>query len=305
MPIVDRLTVSAGSNLDISFDTLLTNTTSKASEGARAHQTVLLVSSPKLGVDISYPIAARVSGKNTKLSIPLHKKLPEVLLDKYVAGVLTAEILVAGFDTEAVVEEDSFETVTEKKKVKKAKKSEDEEDEYEEVEEKVKVPSKNIRRVSVPVTPLRFVLTNKLILHPSPAAASSSKSASAPSLPPRNEVLPEIRHIFRAPPHTVSRTLAFGAILATLVCVIFLVNSWSLFAFANFGQLPQALEKAPLAHATFIASLVAAEFLFFKYYSGTSIFQTLASLAVVAPIAVFSGSRALRELKARRLNGLI
>ncbi|VVT49482.1 uncharacterized protein SAPINGB_P002291 [Magnusiomyces paraingens] len=289
-PIAESVVIPPGSTFDVSFDTLISNATSKAEKATRAHQTVLLISSPKLGVDFSYPISTRASGKDAKLSLSIHKKLPEVLLNKAVAGPLKAEIVVGGFDSESVEE------------VVVKGTSEDEENK--------ESPKTTIKKIYTPVDPTRIVLTERLIVIPSQPEPAKKGKAPAPkpsevALPVRNEALPEIHHIFRAPPHTISRSIALASIVAILGCIMVLINSWTLFAGVNLGQLPQALKAAPLAHTTFMASILASELLFYKYYLGDSIFQTLASLAVVAPIAVYSGSRALREIKTRRLNGLI
>jgi len=49
--------------------------------------------------------------------------------------------------------------------------------------------------------------------------------------------------------------------------------------------------------------LLSLEGIFFMYYTQWNLFQTLAGMAVVGPVALFSGSRALREVRARREKG--
>lgn len=83
-----------------------------------------------------------------------------------------------------------------------------------------------------------------------------------------------------------------------------LISAWSTFAGANLNQLGTALERAPFAHTSFLASIIAIEYTFYLYFRSASIFRTLATLAALVPVTIFSGSRALREVKQRRLEGV-
>jgi oligosaccharyltransferase complex subunit delta (ribophorin II) len=69
---------------------------------------------------------------------------------------------------------------------------------------------------------------------------------------------------------------------------------------ANLKHLPKALQAAPVSHTLFLASLLSLEGLFFMYYTSWSLFQVLAGASVVSVTAFLSGSRALREVRARR-----
>jgi len=69
------------------------------------------------------------------------------------------------------------------------------------------------------------------------------------------------------------------------------------------SALQPALNGAPVAHPTFFLSLLAMEGIFFGYYVRNTLFETLAAAAIVAPVAFLSGSRALREVRARRIAG--
>jgi oligosaccharyltransferase complex subunit delta (ribophorin II) len=71
----------------------------------------------------------------------------------------------------------------------------------------------------------------------------------------------------------------------------------------NFNHLPKALKDAPVSHPLFFGSLIALEGIFFMYYTQWNLFQTLAGMSVVGPVAFLSGSRALREVRARREKG--
>lgn len=60
---------------------------------------------------------------------------------------------------------------------------------------------------------------------------------------------------------------------------------------------------APIAHSLFFGSLLALEGLFVLYYTQWNLFQTLGGVGVVGLVSFLSGSRALREVKARRERG--
>ena len=60
---------------------------------------------------------------------------------------------------------------------------------------------------------------------------------------------------------------------------------------------------APISHALFFGSVVAMEGVFFLYYSSWNLFQALPVIGIVGTIAFLSGSRALSEVRSRRLAG--
>ena len=72
---------------------------------------------------------------------------------------------------------------------------------------------------------------------------------------------------------------------------------------ANFAHLSKAWKTAPVSHPLFLLSLIAIEWIFFKYYTSWNLFQTLAGVSGVGVVAFLSGSRALREVRARREAG--
>ena len=72
---------------------------------------------------------------------------------------------------------------------------------------------------------------------------------------------------------------------------------------ANFGHLAKAWRAAPVSHPLFLASLIAMEGLFYLYYTSWNLFEVLAGGTVVGVTAFLSGSRALREVRARRERG--
>ncbi|KAK9246804.1 hypothetical protein V1506DRAFT_534381 [Lipomyces tetrasporus] len=124
----------------------------------------------------------------------------------------------------------------------------------------------------------------------------------APAGPIRFGSKPEIIHIFRPDPKFVSSAISlfFSAIVVTTA--VALIGSW-LHIGAAPSQLPKALASSPFGHLGFFASIIAIEVAFFNYYLGSTIFKLIAQISALAPIAFLSGSRALREVRSRRLKG--
>ena len=69
----------------------------------------------------------------------------------------------------------------------------------------------------------------------------------------------------------------------------------------NFNHLPKALQASPLGHLLYFGSIVSMQGVFFLYYYGWNLFQTLPVAVVVGAVLLFSGSRALTEVQERRL----
>jgi oligosaccharyltransferase complex subunit delta (ribophorin II) len=110
---------------------------------------------------------------------------------------------------------------------------------------------------------------------------------------------PEIHHQFRASPRTVSAVVALVFAGAAAFTTVVLFGYWASVG-ANINSLSKALSDAPVGHVGLIASLASLETVFILYYLGRSIFDTLWSFAIIAPIIVFTGSRALRDVRERR-----
>ena len=72
---------------------------------------------------------------------------------------------------------------------------------------------------------------------------------------------------------------------------------------ANLSHLPKALGSAPVAHITFIGSIVAMEVVFVLYFISWNLFQVLPLIGVVGTVAFLSGTKALSEVQSRRLAG--
>ncbi|ANB12109.1 Swp1p [Sugiyamaella lignohabitans] len=119
--------------------------------------------------------------------------------------------------------------------------------------------------------------------------------------PARLKALPELHHTFRAPPKTVAKPIALAFVGIVTSLLVILLGFW--LGTADLAALGSAVSKAPLGHIGLLSSLLAFELVFVRYFQGTSIFDTLFAVAFIAPVAIFTGSRALREVRERRLNG--
>lgn len=72
---------------------------------------------------------------------------------------------------------------------------------------------------------------------------------------------------------------------------------------ANLDHLGKAMQAAPISYTLFFGSIVAMEGVFFMYYTSWNLFQTLPIAGALAVIAFVSGTKALREVQQRRLDG--
>ena len=72
----------------------------------------------------------------------------------------------------------------------------------------------------------------------------------------------------------------------------------------NLNHFSNAMQDAPVSHATFYGSVICIEGIFFMYYTSWNLFKTLPTLLLVGTIAFLSGSRALTEVQERRLASL-
>lgn len=153
--------------------------------------------------------------------------------------------------------------------------------------------TENIKSIFIPIAQVQ--------LNYDPMTVSAAKK-SLGEPPVVYAPLPELRHTFRPDPKNPPKilTLLFlGAVGATLVG---LFGAWATLG-ANLCAMPKALGAAPLSHPTFLASLLALEGVFMMYYLKWNLFQTLTAAIIVCPVTFYSGSRALREVRARRLRG--
>ncbi|KAI8959843.1 Oligosaccharyltransferase subunit Ribophorin II-domain-containing protein [Daldinia sp. FL1419] len=120
--------------------------------------------------------------------------------------------------------------------------------------------------------------------------------------PLRYGKLDEIHHIFRADPKSPPQLISIVFVFAVLATIPLLLASWGILG-ANISHLPTALGAAPVAHGTFLGSIAAMELVFFLYYSTWNLFQTLPFIGLVSVSIFLSGSKALGEVRRRRLAG--
>jgi oligosaccharyltransferase complex subunit delta (ribophorin II) len=119
------------------------------------------------------------------------------------------------------------------------------------------------------------------------------------SNPSRLGALPEITHTFRPPPKTVAVPVAILFALGAVTLLAVLVGFW--FTNVKLGANGNTFFNAPLANIGLLVSLASFELVFAMYFLGSSIFDTLLYVALISPIAIISGSRALRVVGKRRL----
>lgn len=141
--------------------------------------------------------------------------------------------------------------------------------------------------------PLKFDLTSNL-------AVGGDPKVSAPK---RLEKLPEIYHVFRSSPKTVPAAIAVFFSLVIVALLFATVGFWIIGAGAGLDYFGTAFKSSPLGHLGLLGSLIGFELVFVLYFQGRSIFNTLTSLALIAPVLLFTGSRALREVQVRRETG--
>ncbi|KAF5094164.1 hypothetical protein D0Z00_003674 [Geotrichum galactomycetum] len=241
----------------------------------------------------SYPFSVRVSGKG-KLSIPL-KSIPELFLSDRV-GKLSLELAVGGFGyTEQ--EEDTNEEEEEDNDVESESEEEDNVESEEEETVKSTKPKRAPKQITKNIEPLLIKISDNISI-------ANKLHYPREASPKRFGIKPEIHHIFRPDPRQVNAAFASLLVLVGITStVLFLAAAWILFVGVDLANLTPALKASGLAHAAFLLSIGAIEYTFFQYYKGVSIFDTIKSLAIIAPTSVYFGSRALREVKARRLAG--
>ncbi|KAK9472547.1 uncharacterized protein V1510DRAFT_445237 [Dipodascopsis tothii] len=121
--------------------------------------------------------------------------------------------------------------------------------------------------------------------------------------PVRYAAQPEIHHTFRPAPRTAPRSITLLFCAAVGAALLGLFVSWAALGLAP-NNLAAAAKASPFGHLGFLSALVLLESAFFRFYVGDSVFKLLGSTCVLAPILFVCGSRALREVRTRRLAGL-
>ncbi|GMM54726.1 dolichyl-diphosphooligosaccharide-protein glycotransferase [Maudiozyma humilis] len=115
--------------------------------------------------------------------------------------------------------------------------------------------------------------------------------------PERYVAKPELAHTFPAAPETVPAGVAsvFGG--AILFVNVFLYMYWFYFNAISFSNMPTGGDF--ITFAIFFGSVVACEVVFGLYYLGTGIFETINTLAIVAPVGLIAGTKFLRSFSKR------
>lgn len=115
---------------------------------------------------------------------------------------------------------------------------------------------------------------------------------------------PQIAHTFRTEEKTVGAAVPLGFIAVAGVLFLGLLGSWTVFIGGDLTRLLNHITRLNLLHnVAFLGTLVGFEATFAKYYLGTSIFQTLASAAALAPFSLYFGLKVLRNLAYQRRIG--
>lgn len=140
----------------------------------------------------------------------------------------------------------------------------------------------------------KILVSSNVYIEQSPGVAYSK--------PTRLQVKEEIKHIFKDDPARVAAPIALFFVGGAFTLLAIILLFW-LSAGPNLKELGTALQGSFVGHLGLIGSLFAYELVFILYYKGQSIFDTLAALAVITPVALFTGSRALSEVKTRREQG--
>ncbi|KAK9481293.1 hypothetical protein V1514DRAFT_345614 [Lipomyces japonicus] len=113
---------------------------------------------------------------------------------------------------------------------------------------------------------------------------------------------PEIIHQFKPDPSFISKPIAifFSALIIGAGFVV--LGLWAYIGIKP-SEIGNAVSNAPIGYIGFFGSIIAIEIAFFNYYLGSTIFKLIGQISIIAPIAFFTGSRALREVRERRLKG--
>ncbi|KAG2237567.1 Dolichyl-diphosphooligosaccharide--protein glycosyltransferase subunit Swp1 [Thamnidium elegans] len=118
------------------------------------------------------------------------------------------------------------------------------------------------------------------------------------------ELQPEIHHVFREaekmPPAAFSKLFA----LITLAPWLILVGGWLQIGYTPakvISELTSGSTARTAYIASFLASLVGLEYLFYLYWTQLDLFQTLTYLGGLSIVTFFTGQRALSSIQTKRL----
>ncbi|CCH46889.1 Dolichyl-diphosphooligosaccharide-protein glycosyltransferase subunit [Wickerhamomyces ciferrii] len=134
-------------------------------------------------------------------------------------------------------------------------------------------------------------LTNELI----------SKNFGNYEKPQRFESLPEINHIFQQPPKTVNPQIALTFSTGSILVLGGLILVWGGQGLINFKNFPSGLDL--IYSIVFIGLISSFEIVFFQYYYGSTIFQTIGKSTILLGPTLFFGSKVLNYVGKLRLAG--
>ncbi|CAG8559478.1 7308_t:CDS:2 [Acaulospora morrowiae] len=128
-----------------------------------------------------------------------------------------------------------------------------------------------------------------------------------PSSPPKPTSVvygpkPEISHIFRPDEKLPPIWLSSAFVLIVLTPWIFLIGAW-MHLRVNVSLITK-MPSFPLSSLLFLSSIIAIEFLFYKYWTCLNIFQTLSFLTGLGILTFFTGKRALSSVQESRILGI-
>lgn len=217
------------------------------------------------------------------------------------AGPLTLELVVAGFDSKISLDQPDTEFEVEEDVEVEEELEETDQETGEQTSRIVKKTVKQTRKETKPTPAIvSTVHTEPLLVTISDNVVLSTVKHTKPQ---RFGVKPEIKHIFRSPPQTLNAYLAAIITGGVVASISILLGAWYWFVGADLAGLGPALKENALSNIGFIVTIGALELTFFKYYRGVSIFETMGSIAIVAPSSLYFGSKTLRDVQARRIAG--
>ncbi|ODQ67586.1 hypothetical protein NADFUDRAFT_40735 [Nadsonia fulvescens var. elongata DSM 6958] len=251
--IRDELRLGLDSNIKLSYNTLLGESKS------RAHQNMVLLRDSTTGLETTFIVHAKPSGKS-KILIS-SKSIPSALKN---GNPLDLELIIGSFSKNEIVESEN-ETKT---------------------EEDNRVNS-DVVKDSIP---FRLKIASNIVID----------NESEPSAPVRFGPKPIITHQFRASPRTVSPFISGLFSIAAASLVVVLLGVWFSVVGVNAKQFLPAFSESPIGHVSFWITIIGFEIVWIKYFIGMSIFDALGYSALLAPLGVVGGVRALKEIRSRR-----
>lgn len=128
-----------------------------------------------------------------------------------------------------------------------------------------------------------------------PALIQESTYIKAPRFGPK----PEIHYIFNSPPKMVNSTIALAFASLSILCLFLLLIAWTAEGAINFTNFP----SGGVSHYAFILLIISYEVVFFQYYAGSTIFETIYRVALLTGPTVWVGAKVLNHVGSLRMAG--